>query len=593
MTTTASLHPVILFAILAGISLYLHLQHRHRSFRYWALAWVVLALRAIGRFAFGRDETGLWAGLEAVLLVAAGATLLLGALAYASRSRMGVWRGALHGLVVGVLAALLLVALRTFAPGLDLVRAAPLAFLAASWIGTGWMIDRYGRATAPLGAPVAGLALAAWGLLEGAEGVIYARGAELPAWLWAIDGAFWTLLVVGMTILGVEETRSRVARERIDPSTLFHEDPGLIAVFQEGRWAFWNRAFEIRTGWRREQLERTGPLDLIAPHDHEEAQRRILGPAEPPDDFEIEMVDAAGRPVPVDVHAEAIEWEGRPALKLELTDITTRRQAEAEIRSINEELQRINAELEKSNQLKTEFLSNTSHELKTPLTSIIANTEILEYEMCGPVNEEQRRVLANISRNSQHLLEMISRLLDFARHEEGHDQLRWERVDLSALLQGVVDTVQPLLEGGGRRIEVQVDPTIEPCYLDAEKIYRVYLNLIENAIKFSTEGTITAAATRTDGEIEGRVRDEGIGIAPEKLDEVFEAFHQVDSSATRTYQGVGLGLAICRQMVEMHGGRIWAESEPGHGSTLRFRLPYRLDPPVGAAERAPTVGRPA
>jgi signal transduction histidine kinase len=297
----------------------------------------------------------------------------------------------------------------------------------------------------------------------------------------------------------------------------------------------------------------------------------------------LDLLDAKGARVPVLVVADPVPWRGRQALKYEFIDVTSRRRAEDEVRKINEELQHINRELERSNEIKSEFLSNTSHELKTPLTSIIANTEILEYEMCGPVNEEQRKVLANISRNSQHLLEMISRLLDFARHEEGHATLRYEKVDLRTLVEGVVDTAAPLTGDGARRVSGRVDEGLGPCYMDGEKIYRVFLNLVENAIKFSREGEIVVEAERVDGEVEGRVTDHGIGIPEDKLTEVFDAFRQVEPSQTRAYQGVGLGLAICKQLVEMHGGRIWAESRVEEGTVMRFRIPYHETLPASSA----------
>jgi signal transduction histidine kinase len=307
----------------------------------------------------------------------------------------------------------------------------------------------------------------------------------------------------------------------------------------------------------------------------------------PVPDYEIDLVARDGSRVPVIVHADPIEWEGAPALKYELVDISTRRRAEEEARAVNRELQRTNAELEKSNRLKSEFLSNTSHELKTPLTSIIANTEILEYEMCGPVNEEQKQILDSISRNSQHLLEMISRLLDFARYEEGGDSLRLERVDPRTPIDGVVRTVTPLIEGRSIRLAVDVEEGLDPCWVDGEKIYRVYLNLVENAVKFSDHGTIRIGARRVGEEFEGFVADEGIGIPPDHLGEIFDAFRQVDASTSRVYQGVGLGLAICKQLIELHRGRIWAESTVGQGSRFCFRVPYRTaDPDAAPAPEA-------
>jgi signal transduction histidine kinase len=141
------------------------------------------------------------------------------------------------------------------------------------------------------------------------------------------------------------------------------------------------------------------------------------------------------------------------------------------------------------------------------------------------------------------------------------------------LLENVLETVRPLLEEGALEVDLDVQEDMRPCFLDPEKIYRVYLNLVENAIKFSPRGVIRVGARVVDEEMEGSVRDQGIGIPPDMLEEVFRPFRQVDASPTRSYAGVGLGLAICRQLVELHGGRIWAESEAVGGATIRFRLP--------------------
>jgi signal transduction histidine kinase len=298
--------------------------------------------------------------------------------------------------------------------------------------------------------------------------------------------------------------------------------------------------------------------------------------------------------VAVLIHADVIQWNGRPAHKYELLDMTLRRRAEAEVRRVNVELRRMNDELAQANRLQSEFLSNTTHELKTPLTSIMANTEILEYEMCGPINEEQRRVLSNISRNSQHLLEMISRLLDFARQRAGASALRVEEVRLREILDGVSETVRPLLVEKGVELETEVVGDSDVCWMDGEKIYRVYLNLVENAIKFSTGGTIRARASITDGELEGSVVDQGIGIPADRLDDIFHAFTQVDASSTRSYPGVGLGLAICKQLVELHGGRIWVESKVGEGSAFRFRIRCTPDVlPIEGTAAPAEDGRPA
>lgn len=585
MISGPSLSSAACFAILAAILLYLYWQNREELFRMWGLAWLVLFGRQLAVALTGGPVLP-WLWPDVVLLAAASALLLLGAFAYAGPARLGPFRAALIGLALGVLSVLAFLALLEIDPQPNRAWAAALGFLGATSILSAWLIGRYGREAAPIGSDLTGAALIAWGVLLPIGWTIASgsRGGG-AGWLPVLEAVLGALITIGMIILGIEASRSQLVTRRVDARNLFDEDPNMILVIQDGQYVFVNRAFRERFGWGLDDIQGDGLFERVAPEYREQASARYSARLreEPVTDYELEFLDARGERVPVIVHADGIQWDAGKALKYELMDITTRRQAEAEIRAINVKLQRINTELEKSNQLKTEFLSNTSHELKTPLTSIIANTEILEYEMCGPVNDEQRRVLANISRNSQHLLDMISRLLDFARHEEGHPLLRYERVDLRALLDGVVETVGPLLEDGTRRIVVIVDERLEPCYLDGEKVYRVYLNLVENAIKFSRTGEIRVEAERVEDEIEGRVVDQGIGIPAEKLEEIFEAFRQVDASTTRAYQGVGLGLAICKQLIELHGGRIWAESAPDEGTTMHFRVPYRPDPPDSVA----------
>jgi PAS domain S-box-containing protein len=386
-----------------------------------------------------------------------------------------------------------------------------------------------------------------------------------------------TLLVLaalgGSLYLHYRIARGRAARA--GPRRLLDEDPNMIAVIVGRRIVYVNPAFLARTGYRAADIYRMDPADLIAPAYREEAlgrrERRERG--EGITDYETEIVDAHGGHLFVIVHGDPIDWDGEAGFKYELTDMTPRRLAEAEVQRVNAELRRMNEELESANRLQSEFLSNTTHELKTPLTSIMANTEILEYEMCGPINDEQRRVLTTISRNSQNLLEMISRLLDFARARTGVGVLRLEEVRPREILDGVAETVRSIIEGKDLRLEIDATPEAATCWLDGEKIYRVYLNLVENAIKFSPRGTIRMASSVVGDELEGSVADEGIGIPADRHDVIFDAFTQVDASSTRAYPGVGLGLAICKQLVELHGGRIWVESREGSGSTFRFRVP--------------------
>lgn len=374
----------------------------------------------------------------------------------------------------------------------------------------------------------------------------------------APSAAFFVLLAAVALFVYLLYRNLRAGRRRAtDLELLLEADPNMICVVRQDSVTFANRALRERCGRSLAQFEKLA---------------RVRN-GDAASSFQIELRDDRGHTVPVILHAHPIQWRGAPAWRYELVDISERRESEREVREMMVELRRMNAELENANRLQTEFLSNTSHELKTPLTSIIANAEILEYEMCGPVNAEQRRILTNISRNSQHLLKMITSLLAYASHREGGDVLRLQEVAVGMLLETVVETIRPLLEEGELEVDLDVDDDMPLCNLDPEKIYRVYLNLIENAIKYSPQGMIRVGARVVDGELEGSVSDQGVGIPPDMLEAIFQPFRQADASPTRAYGGVGLGLAICKHLVELHGGRIWAESEPGGGATIRFRLP--------------------
>ena len=586
MISSVSPHPVVYFAVLAAVFSYLYWSFRKDHFLLWAAGWALLLVRQLALYLPAPDD-GRWVWAEAGVVLAAAALVVAGGVAFAGRRRMGTGGGVVFGLALAALTGLAFLALTTLDPTTPRPWAAAYGFLAAGWTAAGWLIQRFGRGRAPIGSRLAGVSLALWGATQAGVWIAAGRGLG-TGWIPPADAALGAALAIGMVILGIEEARAGVPAGG-STRGLLDDDPNLVAIVQRDRFAYTNPALQSRLGHTAEQIVEGGLFDLIAPEYRaqavEQLARRRGGLPVP--DYELDMVARDGSRVPVIVHADPIEWEGAPALKYELTDISTRRRAEEEARAVNLELQRTNAELEKSNRLKSEFLSNTSHELKTPLTSIIANTEILEYEMCGPVNEEQKQILDSISRNSQHLLEMISRLLDFARYEEGGDSLRLERVDPRTPIDGVVRTVTPLIEGRSIRLAVDIEEGLDPCWVDGEKIYRVYLNLVENAVKFSDHGTIRIGARRVGEEFEGFVADEGIGIPPDHLGEIFDAFRQVDASTSRVYQGVGLGLAICKQLIELHRGRIWAESTVGQGSRFCFRVPYRTaDPDAAPAPEA-------
>src|SRR5881296_3664269 len=240
------------------------------------------------------------------------------------------------------------------------------------------------------------------------------------------------------------------------------------------------------------------------------------------------------------------------------------------------ELSRLNAELDQAGKLKDQFLANVSHELRTPLNSVIGFSDLLLSMATpeSPLTETQRDYLETIARNGRHLLELINELLDLSKIAAGRMELRLEPLELGALLQEAAGTVRAQLEA--RRHRLVIEPSADHLVVTADRgrLRQVLLNLLSNAIKFSTDGgRVTLSARLEDsGAVRVAVSDTGIGIAPADQRKLFQEFVQLDASESRRYEGTGLGLALSKRLVELHGGTIGVDSELGTGSTFWFTL---------------------
>ncbi len=233
------------------------------------------------------------------------------------------------------------------------------------------------------------------------------------------------------------------------------------------------------------------------------------------------------------------------------------------------ELQEANQELERASRHKSEFLSMVSHEFRTPLTSVITFTELLLAD--EHLKPEQRENLQDVLESSQALLRMINDLLDLSRLDAGKIKLFREVLDIHDLVRDVVRTVHTLAEKKGIDLVVEPAPDLPLVYADELRISQVLLNLLGNALKFTpNEGTVRVTAKATDDKVLVAVTDTGVGIAEEEQERIFEAFRQ---AGRQRPEGSGLGLALARSLVELHGGRIWVESRLGEGATFAFTLP--------------------
>lgn len=254
--------------------------------------------------------------------------------------------------------------------------------------------------------------------------------------------------------------------------------------------------------------------------------------------------------------------------------------------SFQDNLQKVNADLEEAaegerqaNHAKSDFLAKMSHELRTPLNAVIGYSEMLHEEAEDKGDEAYLPDLEKIQSAGKHLLALINDVLDLSKIEAGHMDFYFETFDVRQMIDGVASTIMPLAEKNGNQLEIKYPDDLGAMVSDMTKVRQILFNLLSNACKFTEKGAITleVAQGAEDGIdwIEFSVADNGIGMMPEQLEKVFDAFTQADSTTTRNYGGTGLGLAITKNYSEMLKGSVTVTSEPGQGSTFTIRLPVR------------------
>jgi signal transduction histidine kinase len=265
----------------------------------------------------------------------------------------------------------------------------------------------------------------------------------------------------------------------------------------------------------------------------------------------------------------------------------------ANLNRMNDELGQLYRDLETASRHKSEFLANMSHELRTPLNAVIGFSEVLAEHLPGDLNEKQDEYVNDILTSGQHLLSLINDILDISKVEAGRMELESAPFDLVEALESGLSMVRERAVRGGVTLSLDERPAVTTLEADERKIKQVIYNLLSNAVKFTPPGgRVDVSARNVDGEVWISVRDSGIGIAPEDHERIFQEFMQASGRA-REQEGTGLGLALARKFIELHGGRIWLESEPGKGSTFTVALPqHRPAPPPPATIVGPSKAEP-
>ena len=232
-----------------------------------------------------------------------------------------------------------------------------------------------------------------------------------------------------------------------------------------------------------------------------------------------------------------------------------------------------NVRLMEASRLKSQFLANMSHELRTPLNSIIGFSKVLLNRLDGDLTERQEAYVKSVHNSSRHLLELINGILDFSRIEAGKFEMRPEKISLYDVVDECIESSLPLVRDKRVKLEKDVPLDLPAVYADRTRVKQVLLNLVSNAIKFTATGRVLVQVRRESEALHVSVADTGIGISPGDLTRLFEPFQRLDNPLAQQADGTGLGLAISKKFVELHRGRIWAESRESQGSTFHFTLP--------------------
>ena len=338
-----------------------------------------------------------------------------------------------------------------------------------------------------------------------------------------------------------------------------------------------NKQMEVLTGCTRDELIGAPFKNYFTDPERAEAAVKLVLGAKKLNDYELTARTRDGVETVVSCNATTFYDRDRKlqGVFAAARDVTERKRLDQVLQEKNLELELARAVAEKTSLAKSDFLANMSHELRTPLNSVIGFSEVLQDQLFGPINPKQQEYVGNIITSGRHLLSLINDILDLSKVESGKMGLDLNSFPLRETLDASLSILRERALKGGLELVLEVDPEAEVLVVaDQRKLKQILFNLISNAVKFTpSAGSVRLSAVR-DGElIEISVADSGIGIREDDIPKLFQAFTQLESVYTKGFEGTGLGLALTRQLVEMHGGRIWVKSEFGKGSRFSFTLP--------------------
>jgi two-component system aerobic respiration control sensor histidine kinase ArcB len=345
-----------------------------------------------------------------------------------------------------------------------------------------------------------------------------------------------------------------------------------LFIVQGGKFKFVNENFRLVTAGSPDELIDTESMKLVIPEDREmvreNAKKMLKNESTAPYKYRIMTKDGQVRWLLEGV--SSIQYKGERAVLGHTMDITEREMAQERLEEAYEKEHKAHQELEAEIKRRVEFTRALVHELKTPLTPIMSSSELLA---SGLKEEPWLSVARNILRGAGNLNRRIDELLDLARGEIGMLRLKPTRVDILRLLQQIGDEMRVVADGNGQTLTLELPPTLPGVWADEDRLRQVVLNLLINATKFTPErGIIRLRAKEMNDNLIVDVQDNGRGIPEEEQEQLFLPYHR-EIGDLENLSGLGLGLSLCKLLVELHNGRIWVESKPGKGSTFSFSIP--------------------
>ncbi len=408
--------------------------------------------------------------------------------------------------------------------------------------------------------------------------------------------AFWTLTRVGQWLDEKEraEKKARASAQRLASITAVSAD-AILGLDPEGRIESWNRGAELIFGFSAGEILGRPLSSLLGGGEAAEIELRWLIESARQAGYvrghETTCRDVAGHPVAVDVTVTSLTDDAGNCLGMSviLRDITERKHREEEIRRLNaslseqvaertrelaekvEQLARANADLQKIDRMRSEFVSLVSHQLRAPLTNMHGAVEHIEAS-CHIKNAICVRMLGILNQQVERLDHLVRDVLNTARIESGQLVLQPEPLSVLPVVEQVVEQIRA--RTANRPFQLPTKPGLPLVFADRDRVAEVLANLLDNADKYSPRGQAVAIEVRADQtEVTLSVHDAGPGLPPADLERIFDKFYRVDNSDSQAAYGYGLGLYICRRMVEAQGGHIWAENDPNGGAIFSFTLP--------------------